>query len=263
MTDTVLEQRDEGLLTITLNAPEQRNALSMDVALPLLAAVRRAASDRSVRAILLEGAGTHFCVGGNVGNFGDPAKPPPSVEQRRPELREIMETSRLLHEMPKPIIVAIQGAAAGAGLALALACDLRIAGENAKLTTAFAKVGMSGDFGGSYFLTHLLGSARARELYLLSPILSGREAYAIGLVTRVVPDDHVAIAAREVALALARGPTVTLGYIKTNIRNAETESLATCLDTEALNQCCCLQTADQREAGAAFLQKRAPLFIGR
>jgi len=263
MTDRVVPHLEDGLLTITLNATEQRNALSMDVAVPLLAVLRGAATNPQVRAVLLEGAGSHFCVGGNVAKFGDPAVAPPPIAQRQPELREIMESSRLIYEMPKPVVVAIQGAAAGAGLSLALACDLRIAGENAKLTTAFAKVGVSGDFGGTYFLTQLLGSARARELYLLSPVLTGSEAAAIGLVTRAVPDTDVKMAARDLARSLAQGPTVTYGYIKANIRNAETASLAACLDAEALHHCCCLHTADQREASAAFLQKRAPIFSGR
>jgi 2-(1,2-epoxy-1,2-dihydrophenyl)acetyl-CoA isomerase len=138
-----------------------------------------------------------------------------------------------------------------------------VAGASAKITTAFAKVGLSGDFGGTYFLTQLIGAAKARELYLTSPVLSGAEAQALGLVTRVVPDADVDQAARELALSLARGPSVTLGYIKTNINNAEHLSLEACFDAEALHHIRCADTADHKEAAAAFVDKRAPLFQGR
>ena len=123
-----------------------------------------------------------------------------------------------------------KGAAAGAGLSLALACDLRVVGETAKITTAFAKVGLSGDYGGTYYLTKLIGSARARELYLLSPILSGKEAQAIGMMTRCVPDADVVKSATELAMQLAKGPTITLGYIKRNINNAEKFAIEACFD---------------------------------
>src|SRR5205823_10905941 len=154
-------------------------------------------------------------------------------EAKMANLRKGMEVSRILHQMPKPVVAQLDGAAAGAGLSIALACDLRVAGESAKITTAFAKVGFSGDYGGTYFLTHLLGSAKARELYLTSPVLTAREALALGMVTRVVPDAEVEAAARELAMSLAQGPTVTLGYIKKNINNAEHLSLEACFDAEA------------------------------
>ncbi|MGD4018473.1 enoyl-CoA hydratase-related protein, partial [Xanthomonas citri pv. citri] len=122
--------------------------------------------------------------------------------------------------MPKPVVAQLDGAAAGAGLSMALSCDLRIASESCKITTAFAKVGFSGDYGGTYFLTQLLGSARARELYLTSPVLTAKEAHAIGMVTRVVPDAEIDAAAHELALSLAQGPSIALGFIKRNINNA-------------------------------------------
>jgi 2-(1,2-epoxy-1,2-dihydrophenyl)acetyl-CoA isomerase len=164
--------------------------------------------------------------------------------------------------MPKPTVAAISGAAAGAGLALALACDLRVAGESAKITTAFGKVGLSGDFGGTYFMTRLIGSARARELYLTSPILDGRQARELGLVTRVVADDQVDAAATELARSLARGPTVTLGHMKQNLNLAEHAALGECLDNEAWRHTVCMTTEDHREAATAFVEKRAPRFSG-
>jgi 2-(1,2-epoxy-1,2-dihydrophenyl)acetyl-CoA isomerase len=187
---------------------------------------------------------------------------PQPYEARMATLRSRMEVSRLLHEMPKPVVAQLDGAAAGAGLSIALSCDLRVAGESAKITTAFAKVGLSGDFGGTYFLTHLVGSAKARELYLTSPVLTAREALAFGMVTRVVPDAEVDAVAHELAMSLAQGPTVTLGYIKKNINNAEHLSLEACFDAEAMHHSRCSETADHKEAASAFVEKRKPSFAG-
>ena len=263
MQDPVLQQLEEGLLTITLNIPERRNALSASVADALLEAVHRAKDDRLVRAVLLTGAGGTFCVGGDVKRMADDKQPPLSFEAKNALMRRTMHITRIIHEMNRPVVAAVEGAAAGAGLSIALACDFRVVGESAKITTAFAKIAVSGDYGGIYYLTKMVGSARARELMLHSPVLSGREAHALGLMSRVVPDAEVGAAAHEMAAALARGPTVALGYLKTNINNAEDSSLEAYLDAEATYQCRCLQTADYQEAASAFVQKRTPTFVGR
>jgi 2-(1,2-epoxy-1,2-dihydrophenyl)acetyl-CoA isomerase len=184
--------------------------------------------------------------------------------ERVAALRARMEASRFLHEMPKPTIAAIEGPAAGAGLSLALACDFRVCGRNAKLTTAFAKVGLSGDYGGTYFLTQILGTSTARELYLLSPVLSGEEAKRIGLVTELAEPGHVLDAAIGFAASLAEGPTVTLGKIKQNLALAAGGgTLGECFDLEARNHIQCTVTADHKEAAAAFVEKRKPRFVGR
>ncbi len=146
-----------------------------------------------------------------------------------------MEVSRILHQMSKPVVAQLDGAAAGAGLSIALSCDLRIASESCKITTAFAKVGFSGDYGGTYFLTKMLGTAKARELYLMSPVLTAKEALGLNMVTKVVPDAEIEAAAHEVAMSLATGPSIALGYIKRNINNAETMSLEACFDGEAIH----------------------------
>src|SRR5467141_3501619 len=172
--DIVLQKLDAGLLTITMNRPDRRNALNPDMTQGLVEAARRAAEDHEVRAVLLKGAGGTFCVGGDVKSM---------AEGRAPLAFEA--------KMANPVVAQVDGAAAGAGLSIALACDLRIASASAKITTAFAKVGLSGDYGGTYFLTHLLGSAKARELYLMSPVLTAQEAFALGIVTKVVPDAEV------------------------------------------------------------------------
>ena len=177
-------------------------------------------------------------------------------------LRRAMEVSRILHEMSKPVVAQLDGAAAGAGLSIALACDLRIASESVKITTAFAKVGLSGDYGGTYFLTQMLGSAKARELYLMSPVLTAQEALALGLVTRVVADAEVETAAHDLAMSLAQGPSIALGFIKRNINNAEHLALEDCFDGEAIHHTRCGDTADHKEAAKAFVEKRKPAFRG-
>jgi 2-(1,2-epoxy-1,2-dihydrophenyl)acetyl-CoA isomerase len=262
MTDIVLQHLEDGLLTITMNRPERRNALNPEMTKALVEAATRAADDPAVRAVLLKGAGGTFCVGGDVKSMAE-GKAPLAFEAKVSTLRERMEVSRILHLMPKPVVAQVDGAAAGAGLSMALACDLRVASESAKITTAFAKVGLSGDYGGTYFLTQLLGSAKARELYLMSPVLTAREAHALGMVTKVEADSEIDAAARELAMSLAQGPTVTLGYIKRNINNAETASLEACFDAEAIHHSRCSETADHKEAADAFVEKRKPVFQGK
>lgn len=257
--ETVLQHLEQGLLTITMNRPERRNALNPDMTLGLVAAAKRAAEDPEVRAVLLKGAGGTFCVGGDVKSMAE-GRAPVSFEGRQVNLRRAMEVSRILHEMSKPVVAQLDGAAAGAGLSIALACDFRVASTSVKITTAFAKVGLSGDYGGTYFLTQMLGSAKARELYLLSPVLTAQEALALGMVTRVVPDAEVEAAARELAMSLAQGPTITLGYIKRNINNAERLPLETCFDAEAFHHSRAGETADHKEAAKAFVEKRKPVF---
>ena len=260
--EIVLQQLDQGLLTVTMNRPERRNALNADMTLGLVEAARRAAEDHEVRAVLLKGAGGTFCVGGDVKSMAESRAPLP-FEAKTANLRKGMEVSRILHQMPKPVVAQLDGAAAGAGLSIALACDLRVASASCKITTAFAKVGFSGDYGGTYFLTHLLGSAKARELYLLSPVLSAQEAFALGMVTRVVGDAEVEAAAHELAMSLAQGPSIALGYIKRNINNAEHLSLEACFDGEAIHHTRAGETADHKEAAKAFVEKRKASFQGQ
>jgi 2-(1,2-epoxy-1,2-dihydrophenyl)acetyl-CoA isomerase len=257
--ETVLQNLESGLLTITMNRPERRNALNPDMTLGLVAAARRAAEDHEVRAVLLKGAGGTFCVGGDVKSMAE-GRAPLSFESKMVNLRRGMEVSRILHEMSKPVVAQLDGAAAGAGLSIALACDLRVAAASVKITTAFAKVGLSGDYGGTYFLTQMLGSAKARELYLMSPVLTAQEALALGIVTRVVGDAEVDAAARELAMSLAQGPSITLGYIKRNINNAERLPLENCFDAEAFHHSRASETADHKEAAKAFVEKRKPAF---
>ena len=192
MGEQLLQSRTEGVLTLTMNRPDRLNALTMEMLAEMHEVLDRAAFEAEVRVIVLTGAGRGFCAGGDVKSMAQGSERGASLEARAVPLRRRMEVSRLLHDMDKPTIAMMRGPAAGAGLSLALACDLRIASETVKLTTAFAKVALSGDFGGSWFLNRLVGSAKARELYLTSPLLDAAEAHRLGLVNRIVADDPVA-----------------------------------------------------------------------
>jgi 2-(1,2-epoxy-1,2-dihydrophenyl)acetyl-CoA isomerase len=165
--------------------------------------------------------------------------------------------------MPKPTIAALPGPAAGAGLSLAMACDLRIMSSTAIMTTAFAKVGFSGDYGGTYFMTQLVGAAKARELYFLSDRVSAEEALRIGLANWVCEPDQLAAKTREIALRLATGATVAYRYMKENLNRAMNGEVDDCLDLEATHHVHCGQTQDHRDATKAFVEKREPVFHGR
>jgi 2-(1,2-epoxy-1,2-dihydrophenyl)acetyl-CoA isomerase len=261
---SLLLQADHGpLRVLSINRPERRNALNAELCFAFENAAARAAEDDGVRAVLVRGEGGTFCVGGDVKAMAEGAGAELTVEQRTLLLRKRMEVSRTLHQMAKPTVAAIAGAAAGAGLSIALACDFRIAARSAKITTAFAKVGLSGDFGGTWFITQIVGSAKARELYLMPRTLSADEALALGLVTKVVDDDQLEAEALAFARELAEGPSVTLGYIKRNLNNALTLPLEAALDLEAAHHIRCTMTEDHAEAARAFVEKRTPVFKGR
>ncbi|HIE95314.1 MAG TPA: enoyl-CoA hydratase [Acidobacteria bacterium] len=263
MTDHLLETHQDGIATITFNRPEARNAMSPEMMTALADALPRLAADRSVRAVVLTGAGGAFCAGGDVKGFASRSGGDFNVEDRVHRLRSAMELSRCLHEMPKPTLAVIPGPAAGAGLSLALACDLRIAANTAKLTTAFARIGLSGDYGGSYFLTHLVGAAKARELFFTAEVISGQQAFELGIVTRVTTADDLDAAAAAFATQLAGLPTVAVGYMKKNLNAAQRGSLSEVMDLEALHMIRTFMTDDHKGAAEAFVEKRAPTFTGR
>lgn len=261
--DMLLEGFEDGLLHVTLNRPERRNALSLELSRLLVSALRRARVDPAVRAVLLSGSGKAFCVGGDIQDIAECGKQAATMETQSAELLSATEASLLLHEMPKPTVAALHGGVAGAGLSLALACDIRIASDDAKLTPSFSKIGLSGDFGGSYFLSKLLGP-RARYFSMLSPVLLAEEARQWGLVDEVVPCSERLGRATAVARSLAGGPTIALGYIKENLNfAARGNSLADVLQHEALRQIRCALTDDHAEGAAAFFEKRPPIFRNR
>ncbi len=260
----LLEQVQDGVAIVTMNRPERLNAMSRPMLEAMEAALARLAGDPEIGVVVLTGAGTGFCAGGDVKAMAEGGEfTAGPLEEKAQQLRGRMEVSRWLHEMPKPTIAMIRGAAAGAGLSLAMACDLRVASDKAKFTTAFAKVGFSGDFGGSYFLTRLVGTAKARELYFTGDLLDAREAQAIGLVNRVVPDAQLEQETLGLAARLARGPRIAYRYMKRNMNAAESGTLGELLDLEAWHHSRTGSTEDHREATKAFVEKREPVFRGR
>ena len=264
MIDELQEVQNGGIATLTLNRPESRNALTSEMMVGLREALPRFAEDPTVRVVVLTGAGRAFCAGGDVKRFASVSgrQPTATFEEKVHDLRSRMEISRILHEMPKPTLAVIPGPAAGAGLSLALACDLRIAAEDAKLTTAFSRVGLSGDFGGSYFLSHLVGIAKARELYFTGRVLLGLEALELGIVNRVTTSEDLEQEANSYAAELAALPTLAVGYMKKNLNAALKGSLSDVLDGEAIHMIRTFETDDHKNAAQAFLEKRAPVFSG-
>ncbi len=268
MTQDLLESHEGGIATLTLNRPAARNAFSREMMDALSEALPRLALDPAVRLVVVTGTGAAFSAGGDVKGFakaagGAAAAVPMSFDHKVTDLRARMEVARWLHEMPKPTLAVIPGPAAGAGLSLALACDLRFAADDAKLTTAFSKIGLSGDFGGSYFLHHLVGAAKAREMYFTGQVILGDEAQRIGLVNRSVPAAALAEAARAWAAELAALPTVAIGYMKRNLNTGLCGSLTAVLDAEAIHMVRTFETDDHKGAAAAFVEKRPPQFRGR
>src|SRR5271156_5871892 len=264
-TSDLLSVLEDGVLTLTLNRAEARNAMSEAMNQALAQQLASAELNPAIKCVVLTGAGKGFCSGGDVkamSNRGargsitvDEAIHRQRVNQR--------ETVGRLFKMPKPTMAALPGAAAGAGLALALACDLRIMARTAFLTTAFARVGFSGDFGGTYFLTQLVGSAKARELYYLSERVSAEEALRLGIVNWICAPDELKTRTQEIARRLASGPAVAFRYMKENLNRAMAGEIDDCLDLEATHHVHCGQTADHREAAKAFVEKREPFFKGR
>src|SRR6266571_8996790 len=264
MSDELLFDVSDGIATLTLNRPERLNAMSGPMLDALLARLIQVADDGEVGVVVLTGAGRGFCAGGDVKAMAEGREfGGTTLEEKAQTLRSRMEVSRWLHEMPKPTIAMVRGAAAGAGLSLALACDLRIAGDSARFGTAFARVGYSGDFGGSFFLNQLVGTAKARELYFTADLLDAQQALALGLVNRVIPDARLEEETLALATRLARGPRIALRYMKRNLNAAETGTLKELLDLEAWHHSRCGMTEDHREAAKAFVEKREPVFKGR
>jgi 2-(1,2-epoxy-1,2-dihydrophenyl)acetyl-CoA isomerase len=266
-TTDLLATLDAGVLTLTLNRPEARNAMSLAMNQALDAQLAAAELDTRVRCIVLTGAGKGFCAGGDVKGMaaaGDGTVGALTIDQAIHRQRVNQRgTAGRLFKMPKPTLAALPGPAAGAGLSLALACDLRLMASTAIMTTAFARVGFSGDYGGTYFMTQLIGAAKARELYLLSPRVGADEALRLGLANWVCAPEELAERTLQIARSLAAGPTVAYRYMKENLNRAMAGDVDDCLDLEATHHVHCGQTEDHREASRAFVEKREPVFQGR
>jgi 2-(1,2-epoxy-1,2-dihydrophenyl)acetyl-CoA isomerase len=279
--DILLQHLEDGVLTLGLNRPASRNALSPPLMRALHEALLDAQDDARVRCVVLRGKGKDFCAGGDIAAAKDAnegkelseaekaaaaeraaRRGPTTPELMTSWLRRSMESARLLHQMPKPTVAAVQGNIVGAGLGLALACDFRLVADSAKFSSGFLKVGYSGDFGGSYFATQLLGPAKARELFMLNESIDADSAAGLGLATRRVTDEQLEAATVEFAAQLAKGPPVALRYMKQNLNAAEQENLEHCFDLEARNQNRTGMTEDSKEAIKALFEKRKPQFKG-
>ena len=267
-TTVIYEQRD-AVATITLNRPERLNTMSEELMTQALAAVERAASDDTVRVVILTGTGRGFCAGGDLGILRDRGKAVAagdsvtSRETRVAALRRSMRSSQLLNEMEKVTIAAINGACAGAGFSWACACDLRFAAQGAKFNVAFRNAGLSGDFGGTWSLPRIVGPAKARELYLMSPRFDAEEAARIGLVSKVLPDGELMAHVHAVAADIAGAAPIALKLMKRNLLDSLRNSFSEQLDREADRHITCTMTADHLEATSAYLQKRKPTFHGK
>src|SRR5438477_10222808 len=258
----LIETSENGITTLTLNRPERLNALSPAMTSALKEALERLSTDRGCGAIVITGAGRGWCAGGDVKTMESRGRDQ-TVEDRVEGLRQAHQLPLLLRTMPKIVIASINGPVAGAGLGLALACDLRIAGKSARFGTAFARIGYSGDYGGSWSLARLVGTAKARELYFTADIVDAHEALALGIVNRVVPDARLEDETMALAERLARGPRIAYRYMKRNFNAAESGTLKDLLDLEAWHHTRCGMTEDHREAAKAFVEKREPVFKGR
>ena len=262
-TDHLLARIEDGVAVLTMNRPERRNALSEQMIGALATTLAQVEADDAVGAVVLTGAGGAFCAGGDVKGFAERSPGAPEASKERLQRANQRATSGRLWRMPKPTIAVLPGAAAGAGLSLALACDLRYAASSAVLTTAFARVALAGDYGSAWFLVRLVGPARARELLYLSPRLTADDALRMGLVNAVLPPDALEREAFAVAHRLADGPRTALASMKANIALALTTPLDEYMDVEVTHHLATFATGDHAEAARAFVEKRDPVFGAR
>ena len=258
----ILVSVSDSIGTLTLNRPEKMNSFVGSMRDELAEALERLAEDVGVRAVIITGAGRAFCTGADVGYLAAMLE-----DDRREEFRALVEAGRRVVEtiagMPKPVISAINGPAAGGGANLALACDLRWASDRASIGQTFANIGLHPDWGGAYFVPRLVGTARAAELFFLGEMVDARRALEIGLVNHVVPHDDLMEAVRQLAVRLVARPALALRLAKEAVRRSLEADLDAMLDYEVEAQVACFATADAREGARAFLEKRAPVFGAR
>jgi 2-(1,2-epoxy-1,2-dihydrophenyl)acetyl-CoA isomerase len=251
----------DGALWLTLERPDARNAMTDPMLEGLSRELAFAEASGDVRCVVLQGAGRAFCAGGDVKGMGAGPVSDLPIDRRILWQRRIQrDTAGRLATMPKPTIAVINGPAAGAGLSLALACDVRLMADSAFFLTAFASVGLSGDFGATYFLTRLVGSAKAREFMFLSNRISAADAVSLGMANWSCPLEELDERAAALAARLAAAPTTALGYMKENLNRAVAGELGECLDIEATLHVHCMATEDHHEGVLAFAEKRPPSF---
>lgn len=260
MSTPILYETADGVASITLNRPDVLNAISPELIKAYGDAIARAGQDESIRAVLVTGAGRGFCAGADLNSSGSSERKMSSGELLRTLYHPAITGMRT---MPKPVITAVNGVAAGAGMSIALAGDIVLAASSASFLQAFSKIGLVPDAGSTWFLPRLVGDVRARALTLLADKIPAEEARQMGMVWKVYPDDQLAAEARALAGRLAQMPTKAYGLIKAALNASGGNDLAAQLELEADSQNIASRTEDFREGVQAFLQKRPPRFTGR
>ena len=259
----LLRSVEHGVLKLVLNRPDAYNAFSLEIIDGMMSALEDAAKNPNIGCVVIRGAGDKaFCAGGDVKSMAAGRNTDWTTEMKIADLRAKTRISELLHEMPKPTIAMVNGVAAGAGLSIALAADMRFAGKSARMTTAFAKIGLSGDFGSHYFLHKLVGTAKARELYFTSEVLDAAAIEKLGLANRICEDATLDAETMAFAKKLAAGPRTGWFHAKRNMKAAEDGSLSEALELEAAGMILTMLTEDHKAAAKAFAEKRAVTFKG-
>jgi 2-(1,2-epoxy-1,2-dihydrophenyl)acetyl-CoA isomerase len=258
----LLEAKYEGIATLVMNRPDRLNALNNELSVALNEALGRLAVDESVRVVVITGAGRAFCAGGDLGLIGK-GRQSGSTQNLEPLLRSGMQAVIKMRVMPQPVIAAVNGAAAGAGMNIALAADIRIAAEEATFGQNFAKVGLFPDFGGTYFLPQLVGPSKAAELFYTGDMIDANTALSLGIVNRVVPAAQLEAEVKALAQKIAQGPPVAIRAVKRTIFGSEKKRLSEALEQEVQEQIRCYLSEDCNEGIHAFFEKRSPRFHGK
>jgi len=259
--EVILTNVSDKVATLTFNRPDKLNALSMDLINASIDTLKSWSSDPKIGCIVVSGSGRAFCAGGDVSTMAQDDSE--TLEQKIDRLRQMQELSWVLYNMPKVTVAAVNGFAMGAGLGVCLSCDLRIASDQARFGTAYAKVGYGGDFGTTWLLAQYVGGPKAKELFFLGDIVDANEAHRLGLVNRVVPHDTLNSEVNSIASRIAHGPLTSYRYMKANVNLAPSVDFRTMLDREAETHMRCSMTEDHKEGVRAFMEKRQPKFVGR
>ena len=259
MSSPLLLEHDEALAVITLNNPTRANVLDLAMAQALAAAVEHVASQPGVRGLLITANGKQFCAGGDIQSMQDPSRSLPQVLEEL--IRPIHAALAVLSELSIPIVSAINGPVGGGGIGLALCADLVLAAESMKLRGGYSALGLTPDVGGSWFVPHRAGSARAKEIFLTNRAIPAAECLQLGLVDAIHPDAELAAAARKLARQLSHGPSLSQARIKTLIREARHNTLEQHLEMECNFMLASGESADAQEGIRAFTEKRAPKFL--
>src|ERR1700730_217649 len=258
----VLEDRRDGIATLVMNRPGRLNALNNELAIAINEALGRIAEDHAVRVVVVTGAGRAFCAAGDLEALGK-GRQTGATHELEPLLRAGMRMVLKMRTMPQPVIAAINGAAAGAGMNIALAADIRIAAEDATFGQNFAKVGLFPDYGGTYFLPQLVGPSRAAELFYTGDMIDAKTALHLGIVNRVVRAEQLETEVTTLAQKIARGPSLAIRAVKKALFSSGEQELSRALDNEVQEQIRCYLSDDCDEGIRAFFEKRAPKFQGK